>query len=121
MERIIGQIFSAVMTVAIAMVVALRVVAQPVLLSAPAPGMIAICSGGQIVYVSLKDGDGTPSDTVLHDAKCPLSASANVVVFANMALAKRDLSNAQDQITHFGAQIHGHDRDRSANPRGPPV
>lgn len=43
----------------LALVVALRVIAAPLVMTAPEPGMIAICAGGQIVYVSL---DGAPSD-----------------------------------------------------------
>lgn len=41
------------------LVVALRVVAAPVILSAPEPGLIAVCSGGEVYYVTL---DGTPVD-----------------------------------------------------------
>lgn len=43
----------------LALVVALRVIAAPLVIAAPEPGLIAICSGGQIHYVSL---DGTPVD-----------------------------------------------------------
>lgn len=43
----------------LAVVVALRVIAAPLVMAAPEPGLIAICSGGHIYYVSL---DGTPVD-----------------------------------------------------------
>ncbi len=52
-----------------ALVVALRVIAAPLVMAAPEPGMIAICSGGQIYYVSL---DGTPHDPeTLKSDPCP--------------------------------------------------
>ena len=38
------------------LVLALRVIAVPFVMAAPAPGLMAICSGGEIVYVSLDTG-----------------------------------------------------------------
>jgi len=48
-----------VLTPLLAVVVALRVIAAPLVMAAPEPGLIALCSGGQIYYVTL---DGTPAD-----------------------------------------------------------
>ncbi|MFN3211099.1 MAG: hypothetical protein ACE369_19290 [Roseovarius sp.] len=49
------------LTILVALFVAARVVAQPLILAAPGPGLIALCSGGQIVYVSIETG--LPADT----------------------------------------------------------
>jgi hypothetical protein len=51
------------------LVLALRVVAAPVILSAPDPGLIAVCSGGEVYYVTL---DGTPVDDQAPEGEpCP--------------------------------------------------
>lgn len=44
------------MTVLLALFMTIRVVAQPVILAAPEPGVMALCSGGKIVYVSIETG-----------------------------------------------------------------
>ncbi len=51
-----------VLTALLALVMALRVAAQPAVLTAPDPGVIALCSGGQIVYVSLETGLPVPGE-----------------------------------------------------------
>jgi len=57
------------LAVLIAVLVALRTIAAPVVMAAPEPGVMAICSGGQIYYVTL---DGTPvDDTTPQPDPCP--------------------------------------------------
>lgn len=64
-HRRMGGILAPLMALA----VALRVIAAPLVVAAPEPGMIAICSGGQIYYVTL---DGTPVDPeTAHSDPCP--------------------------------------------------
>ena len=56
MARTMTEICKAAMTVLVALFIAIRVVAQPTILAAPEPGVMALCSGGQIVYVSVETG-----------------------------------------------------------------
>lgn len=51
--------------------VALRVVAQPFALAAPTPGLIALCAGGQVVYISTQTGQTTTGDDVPQQVTCP--------------------------------------------------
>jgi hypothetical protein len=60
----------AVMALCFALALALRVVAMPWTMAAPEPGLIAICAGGQITYISI---DGTPvPDEDRQSDDCPL-------------------------------------------------
>jgi hypothetical protein len=60
----------AVMALCLALVLALRVVAMPWAMAAPEPGLIAICAGGKITYISI---DGTPvPDEDRQSDDCPL-------------------------------------------------
>lgn len=53
------------------LVLSLRVVAAPFIMASPAPGIMAICSGAEIVYISMKDGQPV-EDTGEFDAEpCP--------------------------------------------------
>jgi len=53
----------------LALVLALRVIAAPLIMAAPEPGLIAICSGGKIYYVSI---DGAPGNGEAPPSKpCP--------------------------------------------------
>jgi hypothetical protein len=55
---------------ALALALALRVVAMPWAMAAPEPGLIAICAGGKITYISI---DGTPvPDEDRQSDDCPL-------------------------------------------------
>ncbi|MGK7651409.1 hypothetical protein ACSQ76_02940 [Roseovarius sp. B08] len=63
----------AALTVLLALFIAIRVVAQPTILAAPESGVMALCSGGQIVYVSMDTGQpvDTGDDTGLAADPCP--------------------------------------------------
>jgi hypothetical protein len=56
MAREMTAICKAALTVLLALFIAFRVVAQPAILAGPEPGLMALCSGGQIVYVSMETG-----------------------------------------------------------------
>lgn len=64
----IGQVL---LTFVVAWVLALRVVAQPILLNPDEPGLIALCSGGQIFYVSTKTGTPVSDKNGLAKDPCP--------------------------------------------------
>lgn len=56
------NVFETAFTVFVALFLALRVVAQPLVLAAPEPGLMALCSGGKIVYVSIETGQPVETD-----------------------------------------------------------
>ena len=56
-------VFRTLITVLVALLVSLRVVVQPLVLAAPEPGLMALCSGGQIVYVSIETGQPVETDS----------------------------------------------------------
>lgn len=59
------------LAVLMAFALAVRIVAAPLVLAAPGPGLMAICSGGEIYYVTL---DGTPVEGDAGKAKpCPFA------------------------------------------------
>jgi len=59
-------------TVLLALVLALRVAALPVVMAggAPGPGMMAICTGAEIIYVPIGGGPAEPAPDAPHDP-CP--------------------------------------------------
>ena len=57
------------MAVLLGLVLMLRLIAAPIVLSAPHPGLIAICSGGGVYYVTL-DGEPVGGDAPEGDP-CP--------------------------------------------------
>ncbi|KRS12564.1 hypothetical protein XM53_10760 [Roseovarius atlanticus] len=73
MARDMTAICKAALTVLLALFIAIRVVAQPTILAAPEPGVMALCSGGQIVYVSMETGLPVKNDgeTGLLADPCP--------------------------------------------------
>lgn len=107
------------LTTLLVLVVALRVVAAPVILSAPEPGLIAICSGGEIYYVNL---DGTPVDREAPEGEpCPFHgvtlALAGVQV--PQAMRPKPVAHSPDWPgVHL--QVHPH-RARTNTARAPPL
>ncbi|QFT91605.1 hypothetical protein FIU86_02045 [Roseovarius sp. THAF9] len=73
LPRHMTAICKAAFTLVLALFIAIRVVAQPTILAAPDPGLMALCSGGQIVYVSMETGLPVENDdeTGLLAESCP--------------------------------------------------
>ncbi len=81
----IGQI---ILTFVVVWFLALRVVAQPLVLAAPEDGQIALCLNGQIVYVDtdtglpLEDNEGLYTDPCPHfGVNTALELTANTPAF----------------------------------------
>ncbi|WP_317056736.1 hypothetical protein [Roseovarius rhodophyticola] len=64
----IGQI---ILTFVVVWFLALRVVAQPLVLAAPEEGQIALCVNGQIVYVDTDTGLPLEDNEGLYTDPCP--------------------------------------------------
>jgi hypothetical protein len=58
--------------VLLALILALRVAALPLVMAggAPGPGMMAICTGAEIIYVPIGGGPAEPAPDAAHDP-CP--------------------------------------------------
>lgn len=106
------------LAVVLALVVALRVVAAPVLLAAPEPGMIAVCAGGQIYYVTL---NGDPVEGEAHEADpCPflgltLALGSGVALLPAPQTVAHDAARPLPQAAAISAR-----RLRANAPRAPP-
>lgn len=61
------------------LVLALRLVAAPIILQAPAPGLMAICSGGEIIYISMEDGQPVSEGEGPASASCPFFSVMSVL------------------------------------------
>ena len=55
----------------IALTLVLRIAATPFVMASPAPDVMAICSGGKIVYISLIDGQPVEGDDHPVSEACP--------------------------------------------------
>lgn len=101
------------------LVVALRVVAAPVILSAPEPGLIAVCSGGEIYYVTL---DGTPLDHEGPEREpCPFHGVTLALAGVQVPQAVRPepVAHSSDwPAVHLQVQPH---RARTNTARAPPL
>lgn len=62
---------SALLSLALVLVLSLRVVAAPFIMASPAPGIMAICAGGQILYISMESGQPVEDDSEFDAEPCP--------------------------------------------------
>lgn len=110
-----------VLTMMVAFFVALRVIAQPLILAAPHPGVMAICAGGQIVYVSLDTGLPVETETGIAADPCPLfGVTALTDVAAPPITAPHELSELLRGQDH-AAQTVVLRMMRFDTPRAPPL
>ena len=63
----------------LALALALRLIAAPIIMQAPAPGLMAICSGGQIIYISMQDGQPVDPDEGPDATSCPFFSVMSVL------------------------------------------
>lgn len=74
--------------------VALRVVAHPVLLYPSEPGLIPLCSGGQVTYISISTGLPAETEHVLLTEPCPFFG-----VTSNLE------GNQSELVSHFASAM----------------
>ncbi|MEM6480517.1 MAG: hypothetical protein AAF922_10330 [Pseudomonadota bacterium] len=89
----------------VSFLMALRVVAHPLVMQAPAPGLVALCTNGQIVYFSLETGQPVEGETGPEQIKCPYAGltalnvlGASDLSFDLIASTASDRSLTQDQL-----------------------
>lgn len=105
--------------VLLAVLLALRLIAAPIAMAAPQDGLIALCSGGQIVYVT---PDGTPVD--------PDDTRPDTCAFCGLTLALPDIApplhGPQGRAHRLGVLLpapllHPAPPARHGHARAPPV
>jgi len=77
MENSLKEICRAGLVAVLCTFVALRVIAQPLIMAAPEPGLIALCQNGQIVYVAWDTG--APVDAAPQPDPCPYFGVSAVI------------------------------------------
>ena len=107
--------------VMLALVLAMRLVAAPIILSAPAPGLMAICSGGQIIYISMEDGQPVGEGEGPQSTSCPFFGVMSVLPGADMPIVP-----PMQLVLHdlpFAPELTFTDASRFADyrPRAPPL
>ena len=100
---------------------ALRLIAAPFILASPGPGLMAICTGSEIVYISMQTGqpvgeaDGHPASA------CPFFGITHVVTSADLPLvAPQGLAVRITPQTRT-ALANPVRPDADYNPRAPPL
>lgn len=63
-------------------VLSLRLIAAPFIIASPAPGIMAICSGGHVVYVSMADGQPVQDNEGSDRDPCPFFGIVSALVIA---------------------------------------
>lgn len=109
-----------VLTMLLALVVALRVVAHPMVLSAPGPGLVALCSNGKIIYVSLETGLPVESDTEEGSQSCPYAGMSALAEHGGLHQLLRVIDADRTDHLWATAQIDTHRSARAHTPRAPP-
>jgi len=61
-------------------------VAEPLLMVSPSPDLMAICSGGKIIYVSMEDGQPVEEGEGPPSLSCPFVVAAQAILAADLPL-----------------------------------
>lgn len=105
----------------LALLLILRVIAVPFIMAAPAPGLMAICSGGKIIYISMETGLPVDDDVSAAGMDCPIAAAAQVVLFSDpqVALPARRMITTGADLAAIGPPAAPARTDHQ--PRAPPL
>lgn len=63
--------FTALLSLVLVLVLSLRVAAAPFIMASPAPGIMAICAGAEIIYISMEDGQPVEDTGEFEAEACP--------------------------------------------------
>ena len=85
-----------VTAVILAMVLALRVVAAPFIMASADPNLMAICAGGQIVYVSIQDGQPVDGGEGPEPEACPFFGIMSVLAGSDAPMVEPVALTVQD-------------------------
>lgn len=115
------NLFPGLTALFLACALVLRIVAAPIILAAPEPGLMAICSGGKIIYVSMETGQPVDPEGGPADLDCPLVIAALAVIVADAPI-KAPQAVAQSLLSRPGPlALARHPRCCDYQPRAPPV
>ncbi len=105
----------------LALALILRLIAVPFIMAAPAPGLMAICSGGKIIYISMETGLPVDENVSAAGMDCPLAAAAQVVLVTDLPRfvpERRPIATASGLLAVVLPAAPGHPDHQ---PRAPPV
>lgn len=113
--------FKMALVVCVSFFVALSVVAHPLIMSAPAPGLVALCSNGQIVYYSLETGQPVQTDNEKSEIACPCAGLHAIGSDGAWHLSPFQVSASNPAADFPSHQIHADQPDQVHTARAPPI
>lgn len=105
----------------VSLLMTLRVVAHPIVLSAPTPGLVALCSNGQIIYVSLATGQPVQTGDGASDIACPYAGLTAVGAVNTVSLISEERRASAAKSVADTHQALAKRRDQAHAARAPPV
>lgn len=105
----------------LAFVLALRIIAAPIILSSPVPGLMAICSGGEVVYISLKDGQPVDEGEGPTGVSCPFFSVLSALPGVESHAAAPIILAARYDFPTETAPLRAPVQFRDYQPRAPPL
>ncbi|MEM1341125.1 MAG: hypothetical protein AAGF68_02330 [Pseudomonadota bacterium] len=107
--------------VCVAFFVALRVVAHPLILSAPGPGLVALCTNGQIIYISLETGKPVQTETGQAEIACPYAGLNALGNEGPPVVQTGDIRGSVSGIDFLRDQVTAERRSLAHAVRAPPL
>lgn len=114
-------LLNGLITVLLALTLAVRVISAPFILAAPAPGLMAICSGGQIVYISMKDGQPVEAEDGQTGEACPYFGVLSVLPETDVPQVAPVPVRSHDISLEATALVTGLIASGNYRPRAPPL
>ncbi len=97
-----------------------RVIAEPLILSPDAPNQMALCAGGQIIYVSLDDGTPISDEHGIVAESCPFVGVTTGVLSAQIVSTSVFSERFVTQIWQGEPLLDEKIATSAALPRAPP-
>jgi hypothetical protein len=99
----------------------MRLVSAPYVMASPAPGIMAICSGSEIIYISMEDGQPVEDTDEYAAEACPFFGITSVLDSSYPpSLAPRVLTASQ-AATIVGLALPSQSLDHAYLSRAPPA
>ncbi|MFK7939777.1 MAG: hypothetical protein AB8B82_10375 [Roseovarius sp.] len=108
------------MACVLALVLVMRLVAAPYVMASPAPGIMAICSGGEIVYISMKDGQPVEDNEEYAAEACPFFGIISVLDDTYPPSVAPRVVTAAQAATIAGLALTSQRSKHAYNSRAPP-
>ncbi len=109
------------LVIGVSLLMTLRVIAHPIVLSAPAPGLVALCSNGQIVYISLETGQPVQTGDGGLEIACPYAGLTALGEMASVSLISGEIRPSAARTVADKHQALAKRRDQAHATRAPPA